>query len=122
MAAEYLVARVDDLPNGTEMLKKLLRMSWRSLIVGAVANSHEYFSPGFLDEAERWSPFRFEFLRARNERLTTRQGLYAILFEAFLEPRESNDDELPMPQNQNSSHRETKASVRRRSRPILSKS
>jgi hypothetical protein len=113
---------MDHLPHGTEMLKKLLRMSWRSLIIGAIANSHEFFSPRFLEDAECWSPFRFEFLRARNERLTTRQGLYAILFEAFLESRESDDGELPMPQNQNSSHRETKASVRRRSRPILSKS
>ncbi len=95
--SEQVGARMDHLPNGAEMLKKLLRMSWRSLIVGAVANSHEYFSPGFLDEAERWSPFRFEFLRTRNERLTSRQGLYAILFEAFLEAREADDGELPVP-------------------------
>jgi hypothetical protein len=95
--SEQVGARMDDLSNGTGMLKKLLRMSWRSLIVGAVANSHEYFSPGFLDEAERWSPFRFEFLRTRNERLTRRQGLYAMLFEAFLEAREADDGELPVP-------------------------
>ena len=48
--SEQVGDRMDDLSNGTEMLKKLLRMSWRSLIVGAVANSHEYFSPGFLDK------------------------------------------------------------------------
>jgi hypothetical protein len=95
--SEQVGARMDHLPNGAEMLKKLLRMSWRSLIVGAVANSHEYFSPGFLDQAERWSPFRFEFLRTRNQRLTSRQGLYAILFEAFLEAREGDDAELPLP-------------------------
>jgi len=95
--SEQVGARMDHLPNGTETLKKLLRMSWRSLIVGAVANSHEYFSPGFLDEAERWSPFRFEFLRTRNKRLTSRQGLYAMLFEAFLEAREGVDGELPVP-------------------------
>jgi hypothetical protein len=111
--SEHVAAGMDHLPNGTETLKKLLRMSWRSLIIGAVANSHEFFSPQFLEEAERWSPFRFEFLRARNERLTSRQGLYAILFEAFLEPRESNDGELPMPQNRTVSHPETEASVRR---------
>jgi hypothetical protein len=99
--SQHVAARMDHLPNGTGMLKKLLRMSWRSLIIGAVANSHEFFSPRFLEEAERWSPFRFEFLQARNERLTSRQGIYATLFEAFLEPRESNDGELPMPQNQN---------------------
>jgi hypothetical protein len=94
--SEQVGNRMDQLPNGTGMLKKLLRMSWRSLIIGAVANSHEYFSPGFLDEAERWSPFRFEFLRARNKRLTSRQGLYAVLFEAFLEAGEGDDSELPL--------------------------
>ena len=95
--SEQVGGRMDHLPNGTEMLKKLLRMSWRSLIVGAVANSHEFFSSGFLDEAERWSPFRFEFLRTRNERLTSRQGLYATLFEAFLEAGECDDGALPLP-------------------------
>jgi hypothetical protein len=89
--SERVGARMDDLPNGTEMLKNLLRMSWRSLIIGAVADSHEFFSSGFLDEMERCSPFRFGFLRARRERLTTRQGLYAVLFDAFLETREGVD-------------------------------
>jgi hypothetical protein len=95
--SEQVAARMDHLPNGPEMLKKLLRMSWRSLIIGAIANSHEFFSAGFLDEAERWSPFRFEFLRTRNERLRSRHGLYAILFEAFLEQREGDNNELPRP-------------------------
>jgi hypothetical protein len=95
--SEKVGARMDHLPNGTPRFKKLLRMSWRSLIVGAVANSHEFFSPAFIEQAERWSPFRFAFLRARNERLTSRQGLYATLFEAFLESRESDYAELPPP-------------------------
>ena len=95
--SDQVGGRMDSLPHGSDMLKKLLRMSWRSLIVGAVANSHEFFSSGFLDEAERWSPFRFEFLRTRNERLTSRQGLYATLFEAFLESRESDYGGLPLP-------------------------
>jgi hypothetical protein len=95
--SEQVGARMDHLPNGTEMLKKLLRMSWRSLIIGAVANSHEFFSSEFLEEAERWSPFRFEFLRTRNQRLTSRQGLYALLFDAFLEAREGEDGGLPVP-------------------------
>ena len=46
--SEKVGARMDDLPNGTRMFKNLLRMSWRSLIIGAVANSHEFFSPAFL--------------------------------------------------------------------------
>ncbi len=95
--SENVGARMEHLPNGSQGFKKLLRMSWRSLIIGAVANSHEFFSPAFVEQAERWSPFRFAFLRARNERLTSRQGLYATLFEAFLESRESDYSELPLP-------------------------
>jgi hypothetical protein len=95
--SEKVGARMDDLPAGTPMFKNLLRMSWRSLIVGAVANSHEFFTPAFLEQAERWSPFRFAFLRARRERLTSRQGLYATLFEAFLESRDNGDNQLPVP-------------------------
>ena len=68
-------------------------MSWRSLIIRAVADSHDFFSPAFLEEAERFSPFRFGFLRARQERLACRQGLYAMLFDAFLEARESDDED-----------------------------
>jgi hypothetical protein len=96
--SENVGARMDSLPNGTPMFKKLLRMSWRSLILGAVANSHEFFTPDFLDQAERWSPFRFAFLRARNERLASRQGLYATLFDAFLEsPKSEAFDPYPQP-------------------------
>jgi hypothetical protein len=92
--SERVGTRMDDLPNGTPMFKKLLRMSWRSLIIGAVAESHAFFTPGFLNEAERYSPFRFAFLRVRRERLTNKEGLYAILFDAFLAAREGDDDEL----------------------------
>jgi hypothetical protein len=92
--SERVGARMDRLPNGTRVLKELLKMSWRSLIISAVANSSEFFSAGFLDEAERCSPFRFEFLRARRDKLASRQGLYSILFDAFLET--GDDDELPL--------------------------
>jgi hypothetical protein len=78
---------MDDLPHGAASLKELLRMSWRSLIIRAVAESHEFFSPGFLEEAESCSPFRFDFLRARSDRLASREGLYTALFEALLESR-----------------------------------
>ena len=100
--ANHVGARMDQmgqLPNSTPTLKNLLKMSWRSLIVGAVAQSHQFFSPGFLAEAEQTSPFRFAFLRARRERLTSRQGLYATLFEAFLDAgdKDATDSALPNP-------------------------
>jgi hypothetical protein len=89
--SERVGARMDQLPDGTEVFKELLKMSWRSLILRAVADSHDFFSPKFVDEAERCSPFRFEFLRARQERLTARQGLYACIFDALIEAREEDD-------------------------------
>jgi hypothetical protein len=95
--SERVGARMDELPEGSAMLKELLRMSWRSLIVGAVADSHEYFSREFLAEMERSSSFRFDFLRARRKRLAGRQGLYATLFEAFLEAPDDEEDGLPAP-------------------------
>ncbi len=89
--SERVGAQMEGLAHGKPMLKNLLRMSWRSLILMAVAESHEYFSPGFLEEAEPFSPFRFGFLRERRERLAGRQGLYAKLFDAFVEAPEGGD-------------------------------
>jgi hypothetical protein len=80
--------RMECLPGGTPMYKELLKMSWRSLIIRAVADAHDFFSAAFVQEAERRSPFRFEFLRARQERLAGRKGLYTLLFDAFLEADE----------------------------------
>jgi hypothetical protein len=54
-------------------------------------------TPGFLEEAERCSPFRFAFLRERQKRLTSRQGLYAVLFDVFLETSDDEDSEFPLP-------------------------
>ena len=88
---------MDSLPSGSAMLKGLLRMSWRSLIIGAVGDSHGFFTPEFVAETQRSSPFRFKFLRARRKRLTSRQGLFRTLFDAFLEAPEEDDAALPLP-------------------------
>ena len=97
--SERVGARMHDLPHGTPIFKELLRTSSRSLIVGAVAESYQFFTPGFLEEAERCSPFRFAFLRERRKRLTSRQGLYAALFDVFLETSNGDDTELALPVN-----------------------
>lgn len=83
---EQVVTRLNDLSNGSDALKNLLRMSWRLLILGAIADAHKFFSPQLLREAERSSPFRFDFLRARKKRMVKQQGLYASLFDLFLLP------------------------------------
>lgn len=83
--AEHVGEQMELLPNGSAMLKNLLRMSWKSLIVRAVADSQKFFSPAFVREAERASPFRFRFLRQRQNRVAAQHGLYGLMFEAFIE-------------------------------------
>jgi hypothetical protein len=94
-----VAARIDSSPHGSAMLKDLLRMSWRNLILMAVAGSPEYFSRTFLAELEASSPFRFGFLRARSKRYAGKQGLYSVLFDAFLEAGEGENDGLPLPED-----------------------
>jgi len=86
---ECASARLTRLPHGSQALKDLLKMSWRSLILGAVAEAQAFFSPEFLRRAEQWSAFRFAFLRARRQKLAGRQGLYTSLFDLFVEQRSS---------------------------------
>ncbi len=96
--SEQVATEAERLPHGTTTLKGLLRMSWRSLILMAVAESHAHFSRDFLAEAEGWSPFRFGFLRRRRDRLAGQQGLYKMLFDIFLEAGNGEDAGLPAPQ------------------------
>ncbi len=93
--SERVGAAMDALPTGTQTLKNLMRMSWRSLIIAAVAHASDFCSPAFLREAESRSPFRFDFLRARQKRLTARRGLYEVLFDAFLETRPEMGEDAP---------------------------
>ncbi len=93
--AEHVGKQMDGLPHGSGMLKTLLKMSWRSLIIRAVADSHEFFSPAFVTEAQRRSPFRFEFLRSRQERVAAKHGLYGMMFQAFIEDAEETVVCLP---------------------------
>jgi hypothetical protein len=96
--SEHVGKRMHELPRGTRVFKELLTRSWSSLIIGAVADSHELFSAAFLREAEQSSPFRFDFLRARKDKLASREGLHNTLFGALLESRQDFDDGLPAPQ------------------------
>ena len=94
--SRHVEKSMGELPAGTAVFKELLAMSWRSLIIGAVADSREFFSPVFVREVEQFSPFRFDFLRARKDRIASRQGLYTKLFRALLESTEDLDS-LPSP-------------------------
>ncbi len=94
--SEHVGSLLEDLPGGSPVFKNLLATSWRSLIIGAVADSRECFSAAFLREAEPFSPFGFDFLRSRKDRLASRQGLHARLFGALLESG-GYVDGLPLP-------------------------
>jgi hypothetical protein len=96
--SENVADRIERLPHGEPALKRLLRMSWRSLILMAVARSHRYFTSEFLAECERGSSFRFGFLRARHKRLAGRRGLYKVLFESFLQSEDVDLTHLPRPE------------------------
>jgi hypothetical protein len=94
--SQRIANQMDHLPNGSPSLKHLLRMSWRSLILMAVANAPSFFTPAFLTELETCSDFRFAFLRARNQKLTGRQSLFAFVFDAFVES-DIDDCSVPLP-------------------------
>lgn len=93
--SDSVANEMNALPEGSRMLKNLLHMSWRSLIVNAVCDSHLFFTRPFLSEIESSSPFRFGFLRRRRKRLTRRRGLYESLFDAFLQDPVESDAMLP---------------------------
>jgi hypothetical protein len=95
--SQQISDRMDRMPGGTQSMKSLLRMSWRSLILMAVADVQPYCSPSFLAELEPCSSFRFGFLHARNESLTGRQALYNVLFDAFIEAGPVDRNALPLP-------------------------
>jgi hypothetical protein len=95
--SEQVASRMDRLPNGTPSLKNLLRISWRLLILMAVAEAQTFFSPAFLVELEPCSSFRFNFVRARNEKLAGRRALIAALFDAFLEAGSGDRSDAPQP-------------------------
>ena len=87
---DTVAAGMDALPHGSRTHKDLLRTSWRSLVLMAVAQAHEYFSPALLASLEPGSPFRFVFLRAHRKKLDGKSGLFQRLFQILL----SNDEEL----------------------------
>jgi hypothetical protein len=95
--SQHVANCMDHLPNGTAMLKDLLRMSWRSLILMAVADAPQFFSREFLAELESHSAFRFEYLRNRNKNLAAREALYARFFDAFVEASPADANALPVP-------------------------
>jgi hypothetical protein len=86
--AERIGAEMDEFAHGSPALKNLLRTSWRSLIVAAIANAREFFTPAFVRQAETTAQFRFSFLARRHKQVSRRNGLYANVFEILSEAKE----------------------------------
>ncbi len=97
--SERVANRIDQLRNGDPALKRLLRTSWRSLILMAVARSHRFFSNAFLRELEASSPFRFGFQLTKHKRLSGSRGLYKVLFDSFLQSTDVDLAHLPAPES-----------------------
>ncbi|HEX7359148.1 MAG TPA: hypothetical protein VF283_01525 [Bryobacteraceae bacterium] len=72
--AGHIGKSMDTLPHGNAAVKQLLKTSWRSLIIRAVADSSEFFSPAFVEVAERHSPFVFSFCTSGTGKLPARTG------------------------------------------------
>ncbi len=94
--SEHVGGELDRFPGGTAVLKDLLRMSWRSVIIGAVANAREFFSASFVRRVECSSPFHFAFLEERQMKLTSQTDLHVRVFDALIE---TGEDEKSPPQS-----------------------
>jgi hypothetical protein len=79
---------MDEFAHGSPALKNLLRTSWRSLIVAAIANARHYFTPAFVRDIETTAQFRFGFLARRHKRVSRRKGLYTNVFDILSESGE----------------------------------
>lgn len=79
-----VMTRMDALTAAPEALKGLLRRSSISLVVRAAGALPELYSEAYIAELETYSPFRFAFLKSRQEKLTRHKGRLGKLFEAFL--------------------------------------
>jgi hypothetical protein len=87
--SERVGAEMEEFAHGSPALKNLLRTSWRSLIVAAIANAQRFFTPGFVRDIETTAQFRFSFLARRHKRVSRRNGLYANVFDILSETNEA---------------------------------
>ena len=98
--SDMVAACMDELPHGETFFKDLLRMSWRSLIFGAVGRACTFFTPAFVEQIEAHSAFRFAFLRARQKKLARDNELIQRLFRAASAEDAELSARLPQPVRQ----------------------
>ncbi len=81
---QQIMNRMERLPNASQDSRELLRKSWCSLLLRSAANVPELYTSAYLAELEIYSPFRFAFLRKREQRLARRTRRYVGALEALL--------------------------------------
>lgn len=65
-------------------LRQLIARSCLSFLVRSAGEAGEFYTPAYVAEIERLSPFRFAFLNDRRRRFARHSGMLGKLFEAFL--------------------------------------
>jgi hypothetical protein len=63
-------------------IKDLIRTSYFMLLTGAAGEARQFYSPAYVRELERHSPFTFEYLRSRRRRFTRKRGILERLVGA----------------------------------------
>lgn len=82
-----VLAQTDMVNSGPPILSELLRRSAQLLLIRSAASAPELYSAQYLGRLERYSPFRFEFLRERESELARRKRDYGWLFEELIRIR-----------------------------------
>lgn len=83
--AGQVMADIARLPNGSQDLQELLTRSSRTLLIRSAASAPELYSRQYLSEIESYSPFRFAFLRNREQRFFRRARSYARMFDLLID-------------------------------------
>lgn len=83
--ARTVMGGIARLPNGSESLQQLLTKSSRTLVIRGAASAPELYSRAYLSQIESYSPFRFAFLRNREQRFFRKRRSYARMFDLLLE-------------------------------------
>ncbi len=79
--SQYVMTQMPGPRNASLRLNALLAASSRMLLIRSAANAPDAYSTDYLGELEKYSPFRFDFLRSREKRFARRRRSYARLFE-----------------------------------------
>lgn len=90
--SQQIMTQMDGLTKASLSLKELLAGSSRLLLIRSAANARKVYSTAYLRELEKYSPFRFDFLRQRDERFLRRRRSYARLFEQVVSATPNRTD------------------------------